>query len=471
MPVRSRHYTACIIGAGPCGLTTIRNFLKFGVEDFVCHEALDDVGGLWAYSEDPDRPSVYDSAHIISSRRMSWFRDYPMPRDYPDYPSRQQIHAYFGAYANEYDLRRHIRFNSRVDKAERMENGVWRLTIVDADGTHEETADNLIVASGHHRVPFTPGIEGDFAGRQLHSAEYRTPRGFEGERVLVVGAGNSACDIAAALSPVADHVSLSIRTPQYILPKMAFGRPTDVQYAKLQKFPRFVRDAMLRFGAKLNVGPYERYRLPQPKDGVLATHPTLNSDILERLVHGDVTTRRATVSASAKTVSFADGASDEFDTIIWATGYRTTFPFLSDELFGWSEKTRLPLFMKIFPPDIDNVFFIGLIQPLGCIWRLADAQAEIVAHAITGKWKKPSDIHQRISQEHAADSRRFRETVRHAVEVDYHDYARQMLREIAKVRPVTNRNKDKNEARIFLSPEPQFRADRRQKKRKARSRT
>ena len=65
----------------------------------------------------------YDSAHIISSRRMSWFRDYPMPQDYPDYPSRRQIHAYFAAYADNYGLRRHIHFQSRVEKAERMENG------------------------------------------------------------------------------------------------------------------------------------------------------------------------------------------------------------------------------------------------------------------------------------------------------------------------------------------------------------
>ena len=368
-----------------------------------------------------------------------------MPQDYPDYPSRRQIHAYFTTYADDYGLRRHIRFQSRVEKAERMENGVWRLTIVDAEGTHEETADNLVVASGHHRVPFMPAIDGGFSGRQLHSAQYRTPRGFEGERVLVVGAGNSACDIAAALSPVAGHVSLSIRTPQYILPKMAFGGPTDVQYAKLQKFPRFVRDAVLRFGVKLNIGPYERYRLPQPQDGVLATHPTLNSDILERLVHGDVTVRRATSSVSGNTVTFADGTSDEFDTIIWATGYRTTFPFLPAEMFDWSDRTRLPLFMKIFPAAIDSVFFIGLIQPLGCIWRLADAQAEIVAHAITGKWKRPADIEERIEQEHEADSRRFRHTVRHAVEVDYHDYARSLLREIARVRPVTSRNKDADE--------------------------
>ena len=465
MSPNARHHTACIIGAGPCGLTTIRNFKRFGVDDFVCHEALDDIGGLWAYSEDPDRPSVYDSAHIISSRRTSGFRDFPMPQDYPDYPSHRQIRAYFGAYADEFDLRHHIRLNSRIENAQRMENGVWRLTVEDSEGTHEETADNLIVASGHHRVPHTPDLDGDFTGRQLHSAEYRTIRGYDGARVLVVGAGNSACDIAAALSRVSDHVSLSIRTPQYIIPKVVLGRPIDVQYSKLQRYPRFIREAVLRYGVKLTIGPYGRYRLPQPEGSVLSTHPTLNSDILEQLVHGRVTVRRAVVSVSGKTVRFADGASDEFDTIVWATGYKTKFPFFEGGLSDWSDKTRLPLLMKMIPADTDNLFYVGLIQPLGCIWRLADLQAELVAHAITGTWKRPANIGELIEREHEEDSRRYRQTVRHAVEVDYHDFGRRLLQEIARARPLTRNAYGEGEIQVFLTPEPLPRPDRINRKR------
>lgn len=433
MPTVKRHHKVCIIGAGPCGLTTIRNLKKCGVDDIVCHEALDDIGGLWAYNEDPQRPSVYDSAHIISSRRLSSFRDYPMPADYPDFPSHRQIFTYFQGYADAFDLRESIRFNSLIENAERVPDGGWRLTVNDADGTHEETANYLIVASGHHRIPYVPTFEGDFAGEQLHSAHYRSTRGFEGKRVLVVGAGNSACDIAAALSRISEHVSLSLRTPQYIVPKTILGRPVDVQYNKLQRFPRILRNAILSYGLKLFLGPYERYHLPQPEERVLATHPTLNTDILEQLTHGRVQTRRATVSAEGRTVFFDGGGSDEFDTIIWATGYKTEFPFFRDGLFDWSDKIRLPLYMKMMPAGIDDVFFIGLIQPLGCIWALADLQAELAAHVIQGGWKKPGNMKQCIEHEHAADAKRFRQTVRHAVEVDYHDYRNLMCSEIAKV--------------------------------------
>ena len=434
MSTASRHHKACVIGAGPCGLTAIRNLAEHGVEDVICHEALDAIGGLWAYSDDPERPSVYDSAHIISSRRLSAFRDFPMPADYPDYPSHSQIADYFRAYADRFGLHDRIRLRSSAETAEHRAGGGWTLTIRDENGTHEETADNLIVASGHHRIPFTPKLDGDFAGAQMHSAEYRSSRGFAGKRVLVVGAGNSACDIAAALSRVADHVSLSLRTPQYIVPKTILGRPVDVQYRKLQKLPRILRNAILRYGVRAYVGPYERYNLPQPHSDVLSTHPTLNSDILEQLTHGRVAVRRATQSASGHTVRFADGESAEFDTIIWATGYVTKFPFLNAPEFDWSESLRLPLYLKMMPVEMRDIFFIGLIQPLGCIWALADYQSELAAHAITGRWKRPADIARRLEAEHARDAARFRQTARHAVEVDYHDYLALMRQELNPVR-------------------------------------
>jgi pyruvate/2-oxoglutarate dehydrogenase complex dihydrolipoamide dehydrogenase (E3) component len=355
-----------------------------------------------------------------------------MPADYPDFPSHHQIFEYFKGYADAFGLRDQIRFNSRIETAERKDGGGWRLTVADQDGTHEETADYLIVASGHHRVPYTPDLEGDFTGEQLHSAQYRSTHGFRNKRVLVVGGGNSACDIAAALARVSSHVSMSLRSPQYIVPKTVLGRPIDVQYNKLQKFPRFLRNAILRYGVKLYLGPYDRYHLPQPDEDVLATHPTLNTDILEQLTHGTVAIRRTTLSASGCTVFFEGGDSDEFDAIIWATGYQTMFPFFRDGLFDWSDKTRLPLYMKMMPAEMNDVFFIGLIQPLGCIWALADLQAEMAAQAIMGRWKRPLDMNRRIEIEHEADAKRFRQTVRHAVEVDFHDYRNQISRELAK---------------------------------------
>ena len=424
------NHKVCVVGAGPCGLTAIQNLKRSGIDDIVCHEAQESIGGLWAYSPDPNRPSVYDSAHIISSRALSAFRDFPMPDDYPDYPSHRQILAYFDAYAEQFGLKEHIQLNSRIERAERRNEGGWSLKVSDADGTHEETADYLIVAAGHHRIPFLPPLASEFEGEQLHSLQYRTTQGFEGKRVLVVGAGNSACDIAAVLSRVCDHVSLSVRTPQYIVPKLIMGRPVDIQYRKLQKFPRFLRKHIMRLAMRVAVGSYERYGLPQPDTEVLASHPTLNTDILEQLVHGTVKVRGATQSISGNKVQFADSSFAQFDTIIWATGYMTQFPFLTDPQFDWSESLRLPLYMKIMPPHMGDVFFVGLIQPLGCIWALADYQSAIVARAINGNWKRPADISKRLAAEHAHDAATFRNTIRHAVEVDFHDYLNALKHEL-----------------------------------------
>lgn len=422
MAATANHHKVCIVGAGPCGLTAIKNSIDNGVTDVVCHEALDSIGGIWAYSEDSQRPSVYDSAHIISSRRMSAFRDFPMPESFPDFPSHRQILAYFHAYSERYNLLPHIRLNSRIDHARRSDEGGWRLTVTDGDGTHEETAEFLIVAAGHHRIPFTPSISSDFKGEQLHSSEYRNSKGFDGKRVLVVGAGNSACDIAATLSRVSNHISLSIRTPQYIIPKSLLGRPVDVQFNKLQFLPRFALKYILRWGVRLFVGDYEKYGLPKPQSNVLASHPTLNSDVLELLTHGKLAIHRGIKTINNKTVEFSNGEGVEFDTIIWATGYKTHFPFLSDPRFDWSENIRLPLYLKIMPTDIDDIFFVGLIQPIGCIWALADYQSGLVAQAITKKWQRPGNLGERLAKEHQRDAAQFRNTRRHAAEVEFHAY-------------------------------------------------
>ncbi|MEM8542296.1 MAG: NAD(P)/FAD-dependent oxidoreductase, partial [Pseudomonadota bacterium] len=309
MSAKAVHHKVCVVGAGPCGLTAIESLVRNGISDVICHEAQDTIGGLWAFSEDTKRPSVYDSAHIISSRRMSAFRDFPMPKEYPDFPSHKQILAYFESYADLHQLRSHIRFKSSVQSAERMADGGWCLIIEDEDGTHEETADFLVVAAGHHRKPFTPQIASDFDGEQLHSSQYRSTKGFEGKRVLVVGAGNSACDIAASLAQVSDHVSLSMRSPQYIVPKTIYGRPVDVQFGKIQGLPNFARRLILRLGLRIFMGRYGNYGLPQPDADVLSSHPTLNTDILEMLTHGKVAICSETKEASGNSIKFSNGDS------------------------------------------------------------------------------------------------------------------------------------------------------------------
>lgn len=417
----------CIIGAGPTGLTTIKNLAEAGITDIVCHEAQPETGGIWVYSEDPERPSVYQTAHTISSKRLSQFPDFPMPADYPSYPSHSQILDYMRSYQAHFGLSRYIRLNSKVAGVSAKPGGGWIVAIDDADGRQTQTADYLIVCSGHHREPLVPELPGSFSGEQIHAGSYKRADGLAGKKVLVVGGGNSACDIASVVCRVADQVSLSIRSPQVIVPKLISGRPVDVQFAKLQKpHFRWARDFLLKLGLKLTVGPYERYGLRQPHGRVLGHHPTLNTEILDRIRHGKVTARPGITACEGRSVTFADGSRSEFDKIIWATGYRLGAAFLNDVCADFADASQVPLYLKMMAPSVDGLFFVGLIQPIGCIWVLADLQAKLAAAEISGAWKRPDDMAGLIAAEHRRDAKRYKASPRHAIQVETYEYAAEL---------------------------------------------
>lgn len=432
--MKTDHYRVCVIGAGPSGLTTIKNLLDAGISDIICHEAFAESGGIWAYSEEPERPSVYESAHTISSRQLSQFSDFPMPASYPDYPSNRQILDYMRGYEAHFDLDRYIRFGSRAEKAEKRNDGGWLITTATASGTLVHTADYLVVCSGHHRKPYIPELPGDFSGEQSHSGRFKKAQPYAGKKVLVVGAGNSGCDIAVAVSRVADHVSLSMRNPQVIVQKFVAGRPVDVQYAKLQRFSQSIRDVVLRWCVRLSVGPYARYGLPEPDFPILSRHPTLNTDILEQIRHGKVMPRQGIERAEGHRIHFADGSEGEFDAIIWATGFEIEVPFLGDICAGWERATQLPLYLKMMLADEPRLSFVGLIQPIGCIWVLAELQAKLIAREVAGKWKRPADMAGRIARQLRIDGERYKESPRHALQVDFHEYRAELEANIAQAR-------------------------------------
>lgn len=350
-----------------------------------------------------------------------------MPTYYPDYPSNRQILAYIRAYEAHFDLTQYIRFKSHVEVVSRAKDGRWTITVTSDEGSYKHTADYLLVCPGHHRQAAIPEMDGNFFGEQMHSAQYRKADGFAGKRVLVVGGGNSACDIAVALSRVADHVSLSIRTPQMIIPKHILGRPVDAQFAKLHKpHIRWARDWFIKASLKLFVGPFSRYGLQQPGPSVLSSHPTLNTEILDRIRHGKVLPRTGIEDASGRTIRFADGTSGEFDAVIWATGYKLGVPFLKDVCPDWSDATQVPFYLKMMSADISNLYFIGMIQPIGCIWVLADLQALVAAAEISGAWRRPADIAARIDREMRRDAKRYKASTRHAIQVDTNEYTTEL---------------------------------------------
>ena len=421
----------CVIGAGPCGLATLKNMLQCGLRNVACYDESNSIGGNWAYSEDPQRISVYECSHIISSRRMSSFDDFPMPESYPDYPSHKQLLAYFTSYAKAFDLEAYIHLQSRVERCARQSDGRW-LVRVNANGTiQDETFDWLLVCSGHHRQAFIPEYPGSFAGSITHSSEYKRPEPFRDRRVLVVGAGNSAADIAVDISRVASATAISMREGTYFIPKLMFGQPVDVVYAFWKGIiPKAVFQQIFRITLRMAIGRWEDYGLETPKSPPLSQHPTLNSTLLEALRHGRLAARRGIARYDGSHVHFTDGTREAFDAIVMATGFRTTFPFLNEPVEGWDLTKTPPLYLKMMHQTIGNLFFIGLFQPIGCIWQLADYQARIAALQIKGRLQRPADIAGRIAHEVASPHWRFDPSPRHAIEVDYHDFRNELMREL-----------------------------------------
>jgi hypothetical protein len=412
-----------IIGAGCSGIAAIKELKDQGFDALVCFEKNSQIGGNWVYTATESHSSVCETTHIISSKWLSHYRNYPMPEHYPDYPSHRQVLQYFEQYVQEHDLQRFIRFNTEVKSAEKQADEQWKLTL--SDGS-VEFFDYLLVANGHHSVPRHPAWKDDFKGRYLHAHQFKHNRELAGQRVLVVGAGNSGCDCAVESSRVAERVDISVRSPQYIIPKFFMGKPTDVYASKVLWLPEFIRDMLLNLSVKIQVGNYADYGLPVPKFKPTKSHPTVNSELLEKIRHGKVTPKPGIKEIKGQTVVFANGETQEYDTIIAATGYKTATPFFAPDFIHWDDATNIPLYLRIFHPEHPTLFFIGLVQPQGSVWPLSEAQARLVGRMLTGRWVLPSNWRQQAYDEGNAIENAFLRSPRHASEVHFLPYLKKL---------------------------------------------
>ncbi|BAN49080.1 NAD(P)/FAD-dependent oxidoreductase [Metapseudomonas resinovorans] len=364
-----------IIGAGPMGLCSARQLQKHGIP-FVGFELHGDVGGLW----DIDNPhsTMYDSAHLISSKSTTEFSEFPMDADVAPYPHHTEMRRYFRDYARHFDLHRHYRFNTRVLKLERLEHG-WKVISEQEGRRREERFDGVLIANGTLHQPNRPALPGHFDGELMHSADYRSPSLFEGKRVLLVGCGNSACDIAVDAVHRARSVDLSVRRGYYFLPKFLLGRPTDT-FGGAVKLPRRLKQLVDGLLVRVLVGKPSQYGLPDPDYRLYESHPVMNSLVLHHLGHGDIRARRDISAIDGKQVTFSDGERAEYDLILQATGYKLDYPFIARAELNWPERAGAPnLYLNIFHPEYDDLFMMGMVEASGLGWQGRAEQAELVA--------------------------------------------------------------------------------------------
>ncbi|MEM9134501.1 MAG: NAD(P)-binding domain-containing protein [Actinomycetota bacterium] len=366
-----------VIGAGPAGLLLARRLAASGA-NFRLFERHSDVGGIW----DIDAPGspMYESAHFISSRTLSGFPDFPMPSDYPDYPNHRQLLAYIRSFADEFDLRRHITFDTAVDHARWTPEGDWLIEL--GDGS-QRRARYLICANGVTWVPNIVTWPGDFDGEVRHSVTYRSPEEFRGKRVLVVGAGNSGVDIACDAAFAADQAFLSVRRGYHFIPKHIMGKPADVFATEGPHLPFKVAQRVFGGLLRLINGDLRRYGLPKPDHRVFESHPIMNTQILHYLGHGDAIAKGDVDRLDGDEVVFADGTREKVDLVITATGYQHASPFLDDGVIE-TRGGRPDLYLGLFPRNQPNLAVLGFIEFASAAYANFDSMAELIVADATG---------------------------------------------------------------------------------------
>jgi Flavin-binding monooxygenase-like len=251
--------------------------------------------------------------------------------------------------------------------------------------------------------------------------------------VLVVGIGNSAMDIAVESSFVARKTFLSSRRGAYILPKYLFGRPLDQigVNALTPRLPFAFRRAIVSTMYRVGVGKVQDYGLPEPDHRIGEAHPTISADFLNRIAHGELEWKPNVTSLEGDGVRFDDGSLEPIDVIVWCTGYKVTFPFF-DESFVSATDNDLPLFRRVFKPGIDNLGFVGLLQPLGAIMPLAEAQGRWIAAYLRGEYRlpPPAEMEADIRRERERMFKRYVASKRHTMQVDFDNYLYELRKEM-----------------------------------------
>jgi dimethylaniline monooxygenase (N-oxide forming) len=421
----------CIIGAGSSGIASCQVLQARGIE-FDCFEKGSGIGGNWRYGNDNGMSSAYRSLFINTSRAMMEYATYPMPDDFPDYPHHTQIARYFEDYVDHFGFRDRIRFNTEVARVEPAGDG-WEVTLADGES---HRYDAVVVANGHHWDPKYPEPpfpgQASFTGEQLHSHWYREPdERFVDRRVLVLGIGNSATDIATEASRFSAETYLAMRRGAYVMPKFIGGVPLDqMAPAWANRLPfAFTRPILMREVKRVQ-GPMESYGLPKPDHKLGEAHPTVSADLLNRIGHGRIAVKPNIERIDGPVVHFCDGTSAEVDTIVWCTGYRITFPFLDPEVMG-TAGNHVPLYRRVVHPEQPGLYFVGLVQPLGAIMPIAERQSEWVADLLEGKTAlpEPKRMARAIEREEKAMRKRYVASTRHTIQVDFHPYMRLLARE------------------------------------------
>ena len=365
-----------IIGAGPAGLAVGACLKRAGIPYLILEQS-DQVGASWRRH--------YDRLHLHTDKKNSELPFVSYPANYPRYPARDQVVKYLEEYAGQFAL--DIRFNQRVQSV-RRDNDTW--LVQTQDTLH--ASPNLVVATGNVRQPLLPAWHGldSFHGRVMHSSEYRNGSAFKGQRVLVVGFGNSGGEIAIDLYEHGAKPGIAVRSAVNVIPRELAGLPILSIGILQNKIPAWLADAMNAPILRLAVGDITRHglrKLPYgPVTQIRQDHhiPLIDVGTMKLIRDGKIVVYPGVAEISGNRIKFEGGKEAEFDALILATGYRArvndflqTVPTVTDQdgvPTSSGKETQLP-----------GLYFCGYyVSPTGMLREIA-IEARQISAAIASK--------------------------------------------------------------------------------------
>lgn len=422
----------CIIGAGSSGVAAAKALKEKRVE-FDCFEIGSNIGGMWRYENDNGMSSAYRSLHIDTSRVNLGYSDFPIPDHYPDFLSHFEVVDYLEAYADRFGVLPHIIFNTKVEDVKPNHDRSWSVRLSTGEIRRYRA---VIVANGHLWDPRTAEFPGTFDGDSVHSHHYRTADPYKGKNVLIVGIGNSAVDIAVDVCKGANKTFLSTRRSAWVMPKYIMGLPIDrwlAFFSRRLKLPTTWSRTIVKRIAYMVTGDQQRFGIPRPEHAIWREHTTLSQELIPYCGHGWINIKPNVKQLEGMDVSFEDGSREAIDAIIYATGYKTTFPFLSPEVFSVRDG-EAALYRRMLALERPGLYVLGLIQPVGPTIPLVEVQAKWLASVLADDTALPArermEAEVRAHREEIA--RRYLGSARYTLEVDGRRYRKQLFGDISR---------------------------------------
>jgi len=340
-----------IIGAGPAGLAVAGRMRHRNIP-FELLEQTTRVGWAWRHH--------YDRLHLHTVKQLSALPHLPFPDHYPVYVPRQQVVDYLENYAQHFNIQ--PQFNTAVQQIKKEKNQ-W---IVQTNTDQTYVADNVVIATGVNRIPNVPVWEGQdtYKGSIIHSRNYKNPKPFKGQKVLVVGMGNTGAEVALDLSEHNIDTTISVRSPITMVPRDVNGRPVQLTAKKLAKIPFGIGDWLGTQIRRFIIGDLTKYGVP-----LSTMHPTVQLRETGKTPVIDIGTAQAIKDGKIKAVGgidrlyeegvlFKNGDKKAFDSIILATGYHAKLADFIEGISGSLDKYQLPT-NPIGADPFKQLYFVG----------------------------------------------------------------------------------------------------------------